>query len=207
MHEKRETRNEKPSGVAAYILAGGKSSRMGGKDKASLKLGDKTLLEIMRAKAQSISDRVFIVGSKQKFGPAAIEDLFPNRGPLAGIHAALHSSPTELNLMLAVDLPFVEPAFLRYLVLQAESSQAVVTIPRTAARWQPLCAIYRRIFADSAEKALAAGRNKIDTLFSEIPLRMIDEQELNQAGFSSEIFANLNTPEEFAAAERFAKSE
>ena len=182
---------------------------MGGpdKDKASLKLAGKTLLEIMREKASGISDRVFIVGSKQKFGPAAIEDVFPNRGPLAGIHAALRNSPAELNLMLAVDLPFIEPAFLRYLASRAEASQAVVTIPRTTAGWQPLCAIYRCSFADAAEQALAAGRNKIDALFSDLPLRVIDEQELEEAGFSADIFANLNTPEDLAQAEkRFVKS-
>lgn len=203
---KPETRNSK---LAAFILAGGKSSRMGGgKDKASLRLAGQTLLEIMRAKAGTLTDRVFIVGGKQKFGPAAIEDAFPNRGPLAGIHAALRSSPADLNLMLAVDLPFIEPAFLQYLASQAETSPAVVTVPRTAAGWQPLCAIYRRSFADAAEQALTAGRNKIDALFSAIPLRVIDEQELKRASFSPEIFANLNTPEDFGEAkERFARSE
>ena len=198
-NSKLETRNSKP---AAFILAGGKSSRMGGKDKASLTLAGQTLLEVMRAKAQAISDKIFIVGSQQKFGAAAIEDVFPNRGPLGGIHAALRNSQAELNLMLAVDLPFIEPSFLRYLVEQAEASQAIVTVPRTAAGWQPLCAVYRRSFADLAEQAVAAGRNKIDALFAGLSLRVIDEAELKQAGFSSEIFVNVNTPEDFASAER-----
>jgi molybdopterin-guanine dinucleotide biosynthesis protein A len=104
--------------------------------------------------------------------------------------------------MLAVDLPFIEPSFLRYLVEQAEASQAIVTVPRTAAGWQPLCAVYRRSFADLAEQAVAAGRNKIDALFAGLSLRVIDEAELKQAGFSPEIFVNVNTPEDFASAER-----
>ena len=205
MSAKRETRNEKPGGVAVHILAGGKSSRMGGNDKASLKLAGQTLLEVMRAKAQAISDKIFIVGSKQKFGAAAIEDVFPNRGPLGGIHAALRSSPSELNFMLAVDLPFIEPAFLQYLLKQAQAAQAIVTVPRTAAGWQPLSAIYRRSFADAAEHALTAGRNKIDALFTSVSLRVIEEEELRRAGFSPEIFVNLNTPEDFAAAEHDLK--
>ena len=199
MNEERETRSAKP---AVYILAGGKSSRMGGKDKASLTLGAQTLLEIMRERARAITDKIFIVGSKEKFGPDSVEDVFPTRGPLGGIHAALRSSRAELNLMLAVDLPFIEPAFLQYLLRQAETSQAVVTVSRTAAGWQPLCAIYRRSFADDAEQALSAGRNKIDALFSNVAMRLIEEAELKQAGFSPEMFANVNTPEDFAVAER-----
>ena len=41
----------------------------------------------------------------------------------------------------------------------------MVTVPRAAGNWQPLCAIYRTPFADIAETALHQGRNKIDPLY------------------------------------------
>ncbi len=67
---------------------------------------------------------------------------------------------TELNLMLAVDMPFVSSAFLEYLITQARGApDAVAIVPRGDGGWQPLCAIYRREFADVAEHALA-GRTK-----------------------------------------------
>jgi molybdopterin-guanine dinucleotide biosynthesis protein A len=47
-----------------------------------------------------------------------------------------------------------------------------------------------------AEQALAAGRNRIDSLFDTVETRVIGEDELHHAGFSSAIFSNLNTPEE-----------
>jgi molybdopterin-guanine dinucleotide biosynthesis protein A len=75
-----------------------------------------------------------------------------------------------------------------------------VTVPRSARGWQPLCAVYRRQFADAAEKALHAGRCKIDALFTPLETQAIEEQDLERAGFSATMFRNLNTPEELAQA-------
>jgi molybdopterin-guanine dinucleotide biosynthesis protein A len=191
-------------GVTAFILAGGKSSRMGA-DKASLQLGCQTLLARALALAATVAEAVLIVGEPEQFLPfgRVVQDVFPGRGPLGGIHAALRESQTELNLMLAVDLPFVESRFLEYLIASACQCAAVVTVPRAAGGWQPLCAVYRREFAAVAERALRKGKNRIDALFSQVETRGISEEELMRMGFSANMFRNLNTPVEWqkAAAE------
>jgi molybdopterin-guanine dinucleotide biosynthesis protein A len=73
-------------------------------------------------------------------------------------------------------------------------------LARTHDDLQPLCAIYRRAFAGSAEKALRAGRYKIDALFQKRQTQVIEEDELRTAGFSPELFRNLNTPQDLAEA-------
>jgi molybdenum cofactor guanylyltransferase len=134
-----------------------------------------------------------------------VEDVICDCGPLGGIHAALQASPSELNLVLAVDVPFVSWAFLQYLIKQARgASEAAVVVPRGEEGWQPLCAIYRREFGGVAERALRAGRNKIDRLFDEVQMRVLEQEELEDAGFSPAIFRNLNTPEELEAEKRRA---
>ncbi len=192
---------DQASDVAAFILAGGKSTRMGA-DKAFVMLDGRTLLTHALDAAGSVTSDVSIVGDAAKFAAFAplVQDVFPGCGPLGGIHAALRASQTELNLMLAVDVPFVTRELLEYLISRARNAAASVTIPRIGGGWQPLCAVYRREFADSAEKALRAGQNKIDALFSEVRVQTIGEQELEAAGFSAEMFRNLNTPEELAEA-------
>jgi molybdopterin-guanine dinucleotide biosynthesis protein A len=184
--------------LAAFILAGGKSSRMG-TDKAFLTRNGLSLLGHALEAARSVSEEVRIVGKKEKFAPygPVVEDVFPDRGPLGGIHSALLSSEADLNLMLAVDMPFVLPPFLRYLAAIARATEAIVTIPRSQGRLQPLCAIYRREFAVTAEAALSAGRNKIDPLFATVRARIIEAEEWEPAGFSPNIFRNLNTPQDF----------
>ncbi|MFZ0771761.1 MAG: hypothetical protein WCA49_09980 [Candidatus Sulfotelmatobacter sp.] len=76
------------------------------------------------------------------------------------------------------------------------AAKASVVVPRSGDRWQPLCAVYRRDFADAAEAALRAGRNRIDLLFAVAQTRVIEEDEMERAGFSRNLFRNLNTPEE-----------
>jgi molybdopterin-guanine dinucleotide biosynthesis protein A len=89
---------------------------------------------------------------------------------------------------------------LQYLITRAGNApDAQVTVARSGG-WQPLCAIYRREFQDAAERALREGRNKIDALFAEVPMHVIEEQELETAGFAPRIFRNLNTPEDLAQA-------
>ena len=176
-----------------------------GADKASLQLGCQTLLARALALAATVAEAVLIVGEPEQFLPfgRVVQDVFPGRGPLGGIHAALRESQTELNLMLAVDLPFVESRFLEYLIASACQCAAVVTVPRAAVGWQPLCAVYRREFAAVAERALRKGKNRIDALFSQVETRAISEEELMRMGFSANMFRNLNTPVEWqkAAAE------
>src|SRR5271167_4302314 len=94
--------------IAAFILAGGKSTRMG-VDKAFVDYGGRTLLARALDLASSVTPDVRIVGSQKKFAAFApvVEDVFSDCGPLAGIHASLRASRAELNIMLAVDMPFV----------------------------------------------------------------------------------------------------
>lgn len=188
--------------LSAFILAGGQSTRMGS-DKAFVALNGRTLLQRVLGTARSITPNVRIIGDPAKFIPFAptLPDIFPGCGPLAGIHAALCSADTDLNLLLAVDLPFVPPALLQFLATEAIASpSSVVTVPRTSHGWQPLCAVYRREFAALAEEALRAGRYKIDALFPTIEVRAIHDDELQSAGFSPQLFRNLNTPQDLAAA-------
>jgi molybdopterin-guanine dinucleotide biosynthesis protein A len=181
--------------LTGFLLAGGKSGRMGC-DKAFASFQGKTLLDRALSTLRPVTSRVVLVGPRDKLAiyGVVIEDIFPGAGPLAGIHAALRSSDTDLNLMLAVDLPLVTPELLRYLAGRAERSDALITVPRTSDGWQPLCAVYREAFADLAEPALTQGRNKVDALFTPDVLQVVTEEELNVAGFSPTAFKNINTP-------------
>jgi molybdopterin-guanine dinucleotide biosynthesis protein A len=187
--------------VAAFILAGGRSTRMGA-DKAFIEFDGRTLLARALDVARAVTADVRIVGDAAKFAGFApvVEDVFRGCGPLGGIHAALRASTAELNLMLAVDVPFASTALLEFLIARARASAAIVTVARVGG-WQPLCAVYRREFAETAEKALGQGRYKIDSLFDVVSTLAVEEEELVASGFSGGMFRNLNTREEVEAAE------
>jgi len=203
--------------VTVFILAGGKSTRMGadkafvvlrpvlgGPDSDKRNFDGRTLLARALELGRSVASDVRIVGDAAKFAAFApvVEDVFRGRGPLGGIHAALRASQTELNLMLAVDVPFVSTALLQYLIMRARASAATVTVAQAGGRRQPLCAVYAREFADVAELALRGGRYKIDALFEPARTLVISEEELEGEGFSAKMFRNLNTREELEAVRR-----
>ena len=189
--------------LTAFVLTGGRSSRMGS-DKAMLRLPDgETLLEHALALAASVASEVRLLGSREKYAALAwageiVEDIYPDCGPLAGIHAGLQSSDTELNLVLAVDMPSMTSPCLEYLVHRAENSEALVVVPEIDGRQQPLCAIYRKSFFAVAEQALAAGRNKVNAAFVPESTLVVSQEELQAAGFSTSLFANVNTEGEWA---------
>jgi len=184
--------------ITGFVLAGGESTRMGS-DKAFLQFGGETLLARSLKLAGAVCAEVRIVGSAARFAGhgTVVEDIFPKRGPLGGIHAALAASSTDLNLLLAVDLPLIEVRFLEYLVARARQCDALVTVPRASGGWQPLCAVYRKAFAQTAEAALRQGKNKIDALFASVKTEVISEDELARAAFSPTMFRNLNTPKDW----------
>ncbi len=136
-----------------------------------------------------------------------MEDIFPERGPLGGIHAGLSGSDRELNLILAVDLPFVTPELLAYLIRRGQDSLCIAAVPRLQGGWEPLCAVYRREFAKVAKDALRKGENAIHSLLDGDDARMdiragilaIDEKELGGAGFPASLFRNINTVTDFEA--------
>ncbi len=188
--------------VTAFVLAGGMSTRMG-TDKALLMFEGRTLLDRALETARKVSPDVWIAGDPAKYGSFArcIPDVYPQCGPLGGIHAALTSSQTELNLMFAVDLPFVTTELLQFLIDRArDSAPANVTVPRADHGLQPLCAIYRREFVVSAEEALKEKRYKIDMLFDPASTQVIEEDAFRAAGFSPQMFRNLNSPADLAEA-------
>jgi molybdenum cofactor guanylyltransferase len=191
-----------------FILAGGKSSRMG-VDKAFLDFGGQTLLDRALDLMGAVCERAAIVGDPARFSKYefVVADIFSGCGPLAGIHAALVDSSAELNLMLAVDMPFVSKELLEFVfaAADAEDNRAIITVPRVGNGFQPLCAVYRRAFSTSAEQALRAGKYKIDGAFSGVPIRVIEEAELMAAGFTEQSFFNVNTPQDRVAAEGWVK--
>ncbi|MGB8128638.1 MAG: molybdenum cofactor guanylyltransferase [Candidatus Angelobacter sp.] len=191
------------SQLSGFVLAGGKSTRMG-QDKAAVTLNGFTLLQHALAALREVCRDVAILGKHELYDGLApvYEDIFPGCGPLGGIHAALANSQTRFNLIIAVDTPFLAPKILSYLAERAIESGAIVTTPEINDYTQPLCTVYSLDFRPIAEQALQQGNYKIVPLFPKDRTLVINESELRQFAFAADMFENLNTPEDLARARR-----
>ena len=187
--------------VTGFVLAGGRSSRMG-TNKALLILNGKPLIEHTKSVLESVCGKVFILGQRELYGSfgQCYEDIYPDCGPLSGIHAALTHAQTERSLITAVDTPFITAEFLNHLVEKAVNSSALVTAPCVGGHVQPLCTVFSRGFLPIVEEALRAGKYKVEPLFAKTQSLILGEGELDQFALAADMFENLNTPEDLERA-------
>ena len=188
------------SDITAFVLAGGRSTRMG-TDKALLPFAGLTLLERALRTASAVAASTVIVGAAEKYAAfgKVVEDVYTGCGPLGGIHAALSTTQTAWNLILSVDLPRMTSEFLEWLAREAYAAKELIVVPNALGGLQPLCAIYKRNVLAAVEQALNNGDYKIGHLFSVVPTRQIAEGEIISAGFSAEVFRNINTAADYQA--------
>jgi len=169
-----------------------------GREKALLTLGGEPLVEIGIRKLNEICAEVAIAGGTEdltRFG-RVIPDRSPGCGPLGGIVSALEQSSFEWNLFLPVDAPYVPVSALKALLATAAGSPNVCVMARVQGLMQPLCAVYSRRSLGALQEELAAGRWKvISAIEAAGQVKVVDFEDARW-------FANLNTPEEFAEAER-----
>lgn len=194
---------KQPNFFEGYVLAGGKSSRMGA-DKAGLKFGDETFLtRAVRTLAPVCDGQIKIILNRNQTAPENIEciyDEFAERGALGGIHAALKNCRSIWAVILAVDLPFVSSAAVEQLKQIAFQSNefSVVAPVQNDGRLQPLCAVYRA--ADCLPKLEdLLGRTasaSVRDFLKLVPTRRVQQNKLTDSG-NEDLFFNVNEPEEY----------
>jgi molybdopterin-guanine dinucleotide biosynthesis protein A len=192
--------------AAGFVLAGGRSRRMG-RDKAMLPYRGRPLIAHVAGTVEKAlgkeawfgSGPVAIVGEPDRYrnlGYRVLADIYQNCGPLGGIITALSESPADWNLVVACDMPNLDPAALRMLVERSSNRIALcVAAEGPSGEAEPLCAIYHRDCLPIFTRALHDKRLKMKDILREL------QPEL--AALPARSLANLNTPEEWMASEEY----
>src|ERR1700733_674756 len=202
----------KKGGVAAYILAGGKSSRMG-RDKALLDFGGTPLILHIVSLVQPLTGAPTVIGPPDRYANLnlrVIADDEPDIGPLGGIVTAVRDSREPWNLVLGCDLPLLTSEWLAYLIDRALASSADAVVPQTAAGGEPLCAMYRKSCEAGIAREIARGVRKVTDALAQLNVERIEPLEWKNFDPSGQLFKNLNSLkdiEEIAAAlqQRYGK--
>ena len=179
--------------VSGFVLAGGKSTRMG-RDKALLEWRGHTLLDHMVNLLREVTDPVHVVGRYP------LPDRLPGLGPLSGIATGLEATSTDASLFVAVDLPHLTTDFLIYLRSRLENSTQPLLSCKIGSNF-PLCLGIWRPMLPEIQRRLAAGHLSVRGLIETTATEIISESELLQAGFDSSIFRNINTPADYFGTE------
>ncbi len=165
-----------------------------GRDKALLELEGEALVERAARLVVAAAGSVAVVGNAARhgrFGWPVVADLRPGEGPLAGIEAALASPYAgEWNLIVACDMPNLDPALLKRLLAEALRQRPDCVAACTARGVEPLCAVYGRTFVEVARRALDAGHRRVRDAY--VGLEVVHLWVDNESAL-----ANVNTPSEW----------
>ncbi|MGA3293695.1 MAG: molybdenum cofactor guanylyltransferase [Candidatus Acidiferrales bacterium] len=190
--------------VAAFILAGGQSSRMG-RDKALLELDGVPLIVRAAQLVESIAGPGTVVGNPDAYRSLdlrAIGDDWPDAGPLGGIATALRASSAPWSLVVACDLPYLTRPWLDYLVARALASRADAVLPMNARGAEPLCAVYHKRCEPAIRAALDGGTRKVTDGLSNVRVEIIEPAEWKAFDSGGLLFKNMNSPEDYEEAQR-----
>jgi molybdopterin-guanine dinucleotide biosynthesis protein A len=187
--------------VAGVIVAGGRASRMGGRDKAFAAVGGEPIaVRTIRLFHDLFQQVVVATNRPERFRGLEVEtvtDRYPGCGPLAGIHAALLASRHPQVFVVACDMPGLEADVIRFLVSRIGAADAVV--PRWQGDVEPLHAVYALRCLPVIEAHLRAGRHTLRDLLASLNVDYVDETQLGAVRGAARSLLNVNTPEELAA--------
>ncbi|WP_263384675.1 molybdenum cofactor guanylyltransferase [Granulicella arctica] len=205
-----------PLAISGYVLAGGKSSRMG-RDKALLELDGHPLVEHAVRKLRTFCSDVHILSSQPEleiFAPL-VADIHPGCGPLGGIETALLHATHAWSIFLPVDMPFLEADYLAQwaagVIAARDARLALFTV---GTRPQPTLCMLHRELTPFVASAMARGEFKLNPVLEGAAQSLVTDKRLtidtvflNRQVPEGDMFTNLNTPEEFALGRQRWKAE
>lgn len=177
--------------LTSFILAGGKSSRMG-KHKGFCTLNQEAFIPLIAKCLRPFSHEIMLVSGIQAydtFGLKRIADSYPGKGPIAGIHAALEYTSTENNIIVSCDIPSITPHLIQRL-LDEDDGQEVILLA-TEENSMPLIALYKKSSLNHFKNKLANNELKLRDALKGLKVKrvQVDKEE-------EKFLVNINTPQQ-----------
>lgn len=196
--------NKKYENFSAIILAGGESKRIG-ENKALLKIGNKTIIEIIAKKLQTIFNNIIISTNDNSIYSflnfQIVNDIYKNHGPLSGIHASLINSITEKNFIISCDLPLIDITSIKYILENSENYE--ITLPLIKNIPLYVCGVYSKSIIPQIDKLIKTDPTKasLKNLIKNFNTNIL---KIEKEKFFYEInFINMNTIKDYELVKKY----
>ena len=188
--------------IAAALLAGGKSERMGF-DKQCFHSRESRMFEkILPTLAKRFEDVMVVTNQPEIYrgmDVRPVRDVIPGLGPLSGIHAAISAAESEYVYILACDMPEINLDYIDYLEQNLSLSPADACAAKKGKLIEPFHAFYGKGALDAIEAELLAGKGSVRCLLQKINTLYIPEADARRFTPDWSLFRNLNTPGDYAS--------
>lgn len=196
--------------ATSIVLAGGASQRLG-RNKASEKVGDESLIQRVVNSLVPFSTEILVVVARNQAPPPffstvptrVVSDVYPGKGALGGIYTGLKYSVSWHNVVVACDMPFLNSDFLAYMVEVLNSYD--MAIPRIGENVEPLHAVYTRGCMSPMDDLLRQDKLAVAALLKIVKVRFITEAEIDRFDPNHVSFLNINTESDLIKAREMVK--
>ena len=193
--------------IGCAILAGGKSSRMG-TDKALLEFEGKQFITQIAEELSWFDERIIARGNnsglegKVERGWTVIPDLYPDHGPIGGLHAALSACRSDALFVVTCDMPLIESELVRELCAWMQETDVdkkrvdaydVVISVGEGGKIHPLCGVYRKSVLPVLEEQIISDQNRVMAALKKLRVKYVTIDSSARA----RQLANINTPEDY----------
>jgi len=197
--------------LSVAIQAGGQSSRMG-EDKALKPFLGQHLIQRVIDRLSPIADELIVTTNRPEdysfLHTRLVSDLIPDRGALGGLYTAIASATHYQIAVVACDMPFASAKLIEGMSRLMVQHEADVVIAKSEGGYEPLHALYRReTCLPAIESAIDADLWKVIAWFPQVKVYVLAEDEIKTLDPDGLAFWNVNTPDEFAEAERIASAQ
>ncbi len=169
-----------------------------GRDKSFVPFHGRPMIEVVRDHVAELGDELIVITNEpsayEYLGLPLHSDIYPDRGPLGGIHSALVHARSPHVLMVACDMPWLNRELLSYLIDLKHTADVIV--PRWQKFPEPLHAVYGKRCLDPIEKNLRNNNLKITRFFADVDVRFVDRDEIVRFDSQGRSFTNINSPED-----------
>ncbi|MGI9517202.1 MAG: molybdenum cofactor guanylyltransferase [Pirellulaceae bacterium] len=191
--------------IPAIILSGGRSRRMG-RNKATLPLGQETVLQRVESVFASIADPLVLVIGRDSTAPGTrrarrvVRDEHADFGPLEGLRIGLESVRGDgaMAMVGTCDAPLVVPEVYTTMSRRLlHSSEHDAVMPLIEGQHHPLTAVYRVSVLPEIEEMVQRKQLRVRDLLKRINVLEMGADELRGVDPQLRTIRNINTPEEY----------
>lgn len=199
--------------LAAVVLAGGLSSRLGGGDKPLLELGAGSILETVLDRLHPQCRSIAINANRnleqyRRFDLPILQDRTTGyAGPLAGLQAGLDwaiAVGARALLTVAGDTPFFPADLLK--ILADASEDGTIAVASSNGRLHPTFALWPTSLSGDLDRFLENGNRRVLAFIERHPNVKIDFPIVRLPGGQVDPFFNINTPDDLAWARRLLET-
>jgi molybdopterin-guanine dinucleotide biosynthesis protein A len=194
--------------MTSIILAGGKSLRLG-RSKFLEIIEDKSLIQWVVDRLAVLSTEIIIATARGEAIPCSsaveiktVADMYPRKGPLAGIYSGLMASSSSRAIVVGCDTPFLSVGLLEYMTQTSPTFD--IAVPRIKDKVEPLCAVYSKNCLAPIQELLEQNELRIIELFRMVKVRYVEEDEINSFDPEHLSFFNINSQADLERARRLA---